>query len=80
MSGKYAMLTFIGMQFTGALIVKLAGFFMATLSYQWLVLMIKLFNPYRRILENFKKCGTVIVRVFQTVCFYGLDFSGHRAR
>ena len=37
MSGKYAMLTFIGMQFTGALIVKLAGFLMATLSYQWYV-------------------------------------------
>ena len=42
MSGKYAMLTFIGMQFTGALIVKLAGFLMATLSYQWFVLTIKL--------------------------------------
>merc|ERR1712131_400915 len=37
MSGKYAMLTFIGMQFTGALIVKLAGFLMATLSYQRLL-------------------------------------------
>ena len=36
------MLTFIGMQFTGALIVKLAGFLMATLSYQWFVLTIKL--------------------------------------
>ena len=42
MSGKYAMLTFIGMQFTGALIVKLAGFLMATLSYQWYVFIGKL--------------------------------------
>lgn len=37
MGGRYAMLTFIGMQFTGAVIVKLAGFLMKTYSYEFLL-------------------------------------------
>ena len=37
MSGRYAMLTFIGMQFTGAVIVKATGILMKTYSYEWLV-------------------------------------------
>ena len=37
MGGRYAMLTFIGMQFTGAVIVKLTGLLMKTYSYDWSV-------------------------------------------
>ena len=43
MGGRYAMLTFIGMQFTGAVIVKLTGLLMKTYSYDWSV-----FVPYAR--------------------------------
>ena len=66
MSGKYAMLTFIGMQFTGALIVKLAGFLMATLSYQWYV-----FTKSKLPIRIAQCCPMVILVVLSVEKSYG---------